>query len=347
MDFTNVSFPGMGIGAFQVNQIAFSIGSLRIYWSTLILLAGAVLAFFYVAARGKKREGLTKTRTLILTAAVVLGIIVARGSYVVMTWDSVGYTRFGEVVAFWDGMTMGGALVGGILGLLIMSDIFKLHGLRMVDLFLPGMLLVQTIAAFATFMDAELFGSVIGETTSFYFLGGAFEIASGEGTLFGLLRMALDKGGLVLCYHPVFLYELVWNLIGFLIAQFALKRVRFSGQVALFYFTWFGFGSAFMAGLNGPRAGLHTVQLLSLIVAVLALVVMIVRLVRASKSGVKVVGIDPAKRAYKRVMNPDEVEEKRVADIEFITAVLDQKADKVYGDMTVETVVTEEEPTEE
>ena len=348
MDFTNISFPGMGIGAFRVNQLAFSIGALRIYWSTLILLAGAVLTFFYVAARGKKREGLTKIRTLILTAvAVALGVVIARGSYVVMTWDTVGYTRFGEVIAFWDGMTLGGALVGGLLGILIMSDVFKLNGLRMMDLFLPGMLLVQTIAAIGTFMDAPLFGSVIGETTSFYLVGGAVEFASGDGTLFGLIRMTLDKGGLVLAYHPVFFYKLLWNLIGFLIAHFALKRVRFSGQVVLFYFTWIGFGRAFLAGLNGPKVGIHSAQLLWLVIGVLALIAMIVRLVRAAKSGVKIEGSDALGRAYKRMMNPDEVEERRVSDIEHITDVLGQKADLVYENMTTANVVAEEEESTE
>ena len=348
MDFTNISFPGMGIGAFQVNQLAFSIGVLRIYWSTLILLAGAVLSFFYVASRGKKREGLTKKRTLILTAvAVALGIVIARGSYVVMTWEAVGYTRFGEVIAFWDGMTLGGALVGGLLGLLIMSDVYKLNGIRMLDLFLPAMLLVQTIAAVATFMDAPLFGSVIGETTSFYFVGGAFEIASGDGSLFGLIRMALDKGGLVQAYHPVFLYKLLWNLIGFLVAHFALKRMRFSGQVVVFYFAWIGFGRAFLAGLNGPKVGIHGTQLAWLVVGILALTVMIVRLVRAAKSGVKVKGTDAVGRTYKRMMNPDEVEQRRVADIEAITDILGRKADAVYENMTTVATAIEEEDTTE
>lgn len=341
MDFTSISFPGVGIEPFKIKSTLIG----QFSWSTLIILVGAVLAFFYVALRAKKKDGVKKRITLLISAvAVALGCVFARATYVLMTWNSVGYTSVGEVLSFGDGMSIGGGLIGGLLAVLILCDILKIDGLHMMDLMLPGMLLVQLFAAIGTFFDAELFGSVIGETTSFYFINGAHEIASGEGTLFGLIRMSLDKGGLVLCYHPVFLYAFVWNLIGFLIAHFTYKHTRFDGQMTLLYFTWFGLGNAFIAGLDAPvDGGLHGVQLLALIVGVLALVMLIVRYISCFCMGIKINGEVPEKRTFSQEMNADERMEKRASDVAYITGVLDDKADQVYENMTAEPAAEPEE----
>lgn len=334
MDFTRISFPGIGIEPFRINNFAFG----KINWSTLIILAGAILAFFYVALHAKKRGGIKKRITLAMTgAALLLGVIFARATYVIATWDTIGYTGFGEMAAFWDGMSFGGALFGGLLAIAIMCDVFKMNGLRVFDLFLPGLLLVQTVAAIGTFLDANIYGAVIGETTSFWCVGGACEMASGEGTLLSLIRMTIDKGGEVLAYHPVFLYQFVWGLIGYVVAHFVSNRARFKGQVTLFYFTWLGFGSALLAGLNAPEnGGVNGAQLFWLIIGVLALAAFIVRALLSVNRGITVEGEAPEKRSFSQMMTADERIEKREQDVACITAILDEKADSVYAEMTAE-----------
>ena len=51
-------------------------------------------------------------------------------------------------------------------------------------------------------------------------------------------------------YHPTFLYECVWNLLGFALINILYKRKRFDGQVALMYFGWYGFGRMFIEGFR-------------------------------------------------------------------------------------------------
>ena len=276
----------------------------------------------------------------------MLGIVFARAAYVIMTWESIGYTRFGEIVSFWDGMSLGAGLVGGLIAIAILSDVFKLNDLRMMDLILPGVLLVQLLASGGTFLDAEIFGSVIGETTSFYFVGGAIELTAGEGSLWALLSMTIDKGGEVLAYHPVFLYQLVWFLIGFLAAHFTCKKERFAGQITLFYFGWYGLGSALVAGLDAPaKSGVHGIQLLALIVGVAAFVALLVRFLLSVNRGIVVEGETPEERVFALPMTAEEREEKLASDVEYITSVLDEKADVVYTEMTAEPA-KEEEPAE-
>ena len=51
-------------------------------------------------------------------------------------------------------------------------------------------------------------------------------------------------------YHPTFLYESVWNLIGFVLLSTLASRRKYDGQIALGYAAWYGLGRAFIEGLR-------------------------------------------------------------------------------------------------
>ena len=51
-------------------------------------------------------------------------------------------------------------------------------------------------------------------------------------------------------YHPTFLYESLWNLIGFIAIHFLSKKRKYDGQVALMYVAWYGLGRCFIEGLR-------------------------------------------------------------------------------------------------
>ena len=51
-------------------------------------------------------------------------------------------------------------------------------------------------------------------------------------------------------YHPTFLYECVWNILGFVLINLFYKRKKYDGQIALMYFTWYGFGRMFVEGFR-------------------------------------------------------------------------------------------------
>ena len=50
--------------------------------------------------------------------------------------------------------------------------------------------------------------------------------------------------------HPTFLYESLWNLIGFIIANIFHRKRQYDGQVFLFIFGWYGLGRMFIEGLR-------------------------------------------------------------------------------------------------
>ena len=70
--------------------------------------------------------------------------------------------------------------------------------------------------------------------------------------------------------QPTFLYESVWNLIGFILIIVLRRRPKLlrQGEIAAFYLIWYGFGRMIIEGMRTDSlmfAGLRVSQWLSLI----------------------------------------------------------------------------------
>ena len=336
MKFTNISFPGVGIEGFRLKNFIFSLGSLEINWSLFIFLAGVVAAFFYAAKRGQKREGISMLHSLIVAAVGVgVGLIFARVGYVLATMNSVHY-HFGEMLAFWKGLSYPAGVFGFMIGVLIMGDVMKMKGLRLLDLFFGGVLLLQIFMAVGTFVVAEPFGVLIRENSRYYLFNLLIEFPSGDGTFLGLLRMGIDKGGVTSYYHPVFLYELLWSLIGFLTVHFTDHRARFEGQSFMIYVIGFGFGHAILAGIVKPDGIWNIKQVLALVLALIVLINFILEHARRRRHTVTVSGPVVFRRNFFYYLNDEERAQKRENDVAYITERLNEMAEAKYNEMTAE-----------
>ena len=268
---TIVSFPGLGIGEMTLNKIAFTLfGKLEVRWYGLIITLGIVFAVLYVMWRGKKNEHVISDDIIdIALLTVILGVIGARAYYVLTTLDQ--YDTFGEAIAIWNGgLGIYGGIIGGCLGIVIMCLIKKISWRKLFDMAAPGVMIAQAMGRWGNFFNGEAYGYQIGDTTRFFFFNKELILTSGEGTVFGTFRMGLEQFGHTYFYHPTFLYESVWNVIGFALANVLYKHKRFHGQVALFYFTWYGFGRMFIEGfrtdsLYVPGTNIRISQLLGLV----------------------------------------------------------------------------------
>ena len=50
--------------------------------------------------------------------------------------------------------------------------------------------------------------------------------------------------------HPTFLYESLWNLVGFIGVNLFYKHKKYDGQIFLMIFGWYGLGRAWIEGLR-------------------------------------------------------------------------------------------------
>ena len=83
MTETIISFPGLGIDGFNVDNVAFNIGGdFPVYWYGIIITCGIFLAVLYSWFRGKYESVSADDLLDIALWTVVLGVIGARLYYV-------------------------------------------------------------------------------------------------------------------------------------------------------------------------------------------------------------------------------------------------------------------------
>ena len=235
---TTVSFPGLGIGEFSVDRVAIDLFGKPIYWYGVIIMLGIVAAFIHALLRSKQ-EGVKGDDILDVGIFTVLfGVLGARLYYVLTTLDSHQYKSFIDVIAVWEGgLAIYGGIIAGCAAVVLTCLYKKLNPLKVTDAVAPGVGLAQAIGRWGNFMNGEAFG---------------YEVA--EDSLLYPFRMGLisdyTEGTTMRYYHPTFLYESLWNIVGFVIITLLYRKKKFNGQITLMYFTWYGFGRMFIEGLR-------------------------------------------------------------------------------------------------
>ena len=253
-ELIEIAFPGIGIEPFTLNKIAFSIGKIEVRWYGILITCGIILAFLYASWRGRRNERVVLDDVIdIALFTVPLGVVGARLYYVLTTLDEYRYESLLDVIAVWNGgLAIYGGIIGGCIGILLACKLKKIRWQKVFDMIAPGVMIAQALGRWGNFFNGEAYGYEIAETTRFYFFNTEHVLNSGEGTLFHFMRMGLSHvpGTYLTYYHPTFLYESLWNILGFVLINLFYKRKKFDGQIALMYFTWYGFGRMFVEGLR-------------------------------------------------------------------------------------------------
>lgn len=230
---SQISFPGLGIDPFTVNSVAFRIGNFSVAFYGIIITLGIVLAALYVIWRAKHKGIAADTILDIALLVVPLGVIGARLYYVLTSLDR--FDSFGEVFDIRSGgLAIYGGIIGGAIAVIIMARVKKINFFLLADMITPAVLIGQILGRWGNFFNAEAYGS-------------ATELP---------WRMGLYKGGEWIYVHPTFLYESLWNLLGFLLINcfYGWKadktHKKYDGQIFLMVFAWYGFGRMLIEGLR-------------------------------------------------------------------------------------------------
>lgn len=254
-----ITFPNLGI-EINPNPVAFSLFGKEIYWYGIIIATGFVLAVLY-AMRRAKQFGLTEDHILdFLFVAVPAAIICARAYYCIFYWEQFADNPISVLYIWEGGIAIYGAVIGAVIAAILFCKVKKIPAGPLMDIGGLGLLIGQMIGRWGNFMNREAFGA---ETDSF-------------------LKMGIEVGGVVRYWHPTFLYESVWNLIGFIVLHFYSKRRKFDGEVFALYVAWYGFGRAWIEGLRTDSlylfgTGIRVSQLLAAVSCVAAVAYVIWR----------------------------------------------------------------------
>lgn len=249
---TNViGFPGLNL-EFTINRVAFTLFGKDIFWYALIILTGFFLGVLFVYLDAKK-QGINPDHIYdIAFWGLIIGVIFARIYYVIFDPDCLDGNIL-NIIKIWEGgIAIYGGLIGAVITALVYCRIKKLPTLKIFDLCSPGLLIGQMIGRYGNFVNAEVFGK---ETTLPW-------------------RMSINGAPGV---HPLFLYESLWNLLGFILILFFRKKKTKDGQIFFFYGLWYGLGRLFLEGMRQSEFILYVIpnvlgisQLVSLILIIIS-----------------------------------------------------------------------------
>ena len=252
-----IEFPGLGL---TLNPPAeFSIGSFSIRLYGLVIALGLILAVAYALKR-REQFGLSEDDLLdgVLWIAP-FAIVCARLYYCAFEWDMYKDNPISILYIWEGGIAIYGAVIGAAIGVFIHCKfIKKISILATLDVVSLGFLIGQMLGRWGNFFNREAHGGV---TESFLRMG--------------LINPMTGYGSY---YHPTFLYESLWNLVGFILLHGISKGRKYDGQIALMYVAWYGMGRALIEGLRTDSlwwGKFRVSQVLAAASALIALVLLI------------------------------------------------------------------------
>lgn len=246
-----IAFPGLFDGTLTLDRVAFTLFGQDIMWYGVIIGTGFLLAALYGICRARE-FGFDADFVLdLLIVCLPAAILGARLYYVAFRWNYYG-AHLSEIFNIrGGGLAIYGGLIGAILAGCLVCKFRKKRILPPLDLASLGFLIGQSIGRWGNFVNCEAFG-------------GATSLPWG---------MSINGGVPV---HPTFLYESLWNALGFLLLHKYSKKRRFDGELFLLYLIWYGFGRMLIEGLRTDSlyigaTGIRVSQLLSAVLFAAAL----------------------------------------------------------------------------
>ncbi|HAO6031514.1 prolipoprotein diacylglyceryl transferase [Listeria monocytogenes] len=256
----------MGNGVQPLDPVAIQIGSISVKWYGVIIASAVVIALLLALSEANKRKMDKEFIVDLLIWAIPISIISARIYYVIFEWDFYK-NNLGEIVKIWHGgIAIYGALIGAVLTAIIFSRIKKISFWQLADVVAPSLIIAQAIGRWGNFMNQEAHGA---ETTRSF-------LESLHLPDFIINQMYIDGA----YYQPTFLYESLWNVLGFVILLIIRRTKIRRGELFLGYVIWYSFGRFFIEGMRTDSlmwGDFRVSQALSLLLIVLSIGIIIYR----------------------------------------------------------------------
>lgn len=226
--FSLMLFLAMFRQTLPYNPVAIDFGFASIAWYAVFILSGAIFAIILAY---REAFFLDMNRDHLIDAAligIIVGVVGARLYYIAFN----PVDSFLEIFALKDG---GLAIHGAVLVSLIFAYIYtKIRGmdlLALLDVVAVGFLIAQVVGRWGNFMNQEAHGGPMGPT-AINFL---------SKVLPNFIFENMKIGGIY--HHPTFLYEGIWNFVGFIILLIIRRKRLFKmGDMIGLYLIWYGLG---------------------------------------------------------------------------------------------------------
>ena len=226
-----------------MNRVAFNIFGFNVYYYSLCILLGVIVAYILITREGKK-QGLPKEFISdLIFYTLIIGILGARVYYCVFNLDyylanpsEIFYTKK-KNVSF----------------------------IKILDIVAPAVIIAQSFGRWGNFFNQEAHGGI----TTYQ------NLKNMHIPEFIINGMHIEGK----YYYPTFFFESIWCLIGFIILMIAKrnKNLRKGFQIG-FYFIWYGIGRFFIEAFRTDSLmffGLKIAQIVSLIGIIIGIIIIV------------------------------------------------------------------------
>jgi len=243
--------------ALQLDPVAFTIpigeNGIAIFWYGILVVVGIAIGTAWAAREVDKRRGDVDEFYTGLLIAVVAGYLFARLTYVLLDVIDGNGARYGSALDVLNIRSGGVNILGGFLGAVLVVLIYarwrRLAIWKYADVVGPTVLIAQAIGRWGNFINQELYGPPT-------------ELS------WGLL---IDAGNRIAPYndlvtypaetrfHPTFLYESLWLLLGFGLLLYINSRFRgrwADGSLFATFMIWWGAGRTWIEFFRPDQAAI-------------------------------------------------------------------------------------------
>jgi phosphatidylglycerol---prolipoprotein diacylglyceryl transferase len=227
------------LDSLQTDPVAFTIpigDGFPIYWYGILITAGIALGVWWAAREINRRGGDEDTFYTGVLLVVVSGYVFARLWYVlqeIIAGNGAQYETLLDVINIRQG---GANILGGFIGAALVGAWYirrqRLSFWQYADVAGPALLLAQGIGRWGNFINQELYGPPT-DLPWGILIDPAYRIAPYRG-------LPAETR-----FHPTFLYESIWLLLGFVLLVVLNHRFRDRwkpGTLFALFMVWWGGG---------------------------------------------------------------------------------------------------------
>lgn len=243
----------------------FSIGPLFIRFYGIIIMSGAVAGAFLAAREAKQRGYDGEIVWDLFVYLLIGGIIGARIWHILTPSPSTGVTTGWylthplDALAIWKGgLGIPGAVIGGLIALYFYSRRTGVNFAEWTDIASPSLALGQAVGRWGNFFNQELYGAPTNLPWKIFI------------DPVHRLPEYLD----VEYYHPLFLYESVWNFMNMFLLLWISRRhadTLKNGDIFLTYLVVYPIGRVFLDFLRLDASMVGGININQTIMGVVAL----------------------------------------------------------------------------
>lgn len=251
----------------------FQIGPVYIYYYGVIIMIGALAALWLALREARHRDLDPEIVWDVVPWLLIAGIIGARLWHVFTPSKSMGagvdyyLSNPIEILKIRKGgLGIPGAILGGVVALIIYARKKKINFYTWADVIMPGLALAQAIGRWGNFINQELYGSPTDLPWAIY-----IDEAN-----------RLPEFMQYSTYHPMFLYESLWNLMNMfllLVMERQWKDKLLPGDLLFTYLIMYPLGrfllefmrldSSMVGGVNINQATMAVVMIFSIVMLVI------------------------------------------------------------------------------